>query len=199
MLNAGDPFQTPPRQERLQLSSDAASAPDESDMSGTKTDSVSRSLMREDHDAMQTQPSLTRKAMKKTSMAAQFFTTIVLKSCIACREWQPMCASSVRASYIFEKVEVGLRDRTLYPLPPDVSLQELLKNSYFHDCGNDAEELFQTHVVDRASPLNENMIKHGNGLYENKFCDSRKILVNRALPRFLQILKKNTGSGMRSG
>ena len=218
-------FQTPPRnefssaqvtvglqhaassQEHPQQHSDAfrtdeaapAFAPDESDLSGTATRSVSESeTVSQSNDANLT-PGLTRKTMKKSSIAAQYFTTIVVKACVACREWLPTCSTHVRACYVFEKVELGLRDRTLYPLPPDVSLQDLLKHSYFHDFGPEAEACFKQFCLDKHSPLDEHMVKHGNGLYDNKFCDSRKVIVNKALPRFLAILNKNTGNGLKSG
>ena len=165
-------------------------AADDSEVSGTSTRSVSQS---------QVQTDLVPKVMKKSSMVAQFFTTIVLKSCISCREWNPTCNNTVRACYVFEKVEVGLRDRKLYPLPPDVSQNDLLKNSFFHELGSQCEDNFKTFCVDKEFPLDEFMIKRGDSLYVNKFSDAKKEIVNRALPKFFSILNKNTGFGTKSG
>lgn len=162
-----------------------------SELSGTSTRSVSQSQEQTDD--------LAPKVMKRSSMAAQFFTTIVLKSCISCREWNPQCNNTVRACFVFEKVEVGLRDRTLYPLPSDVSQKDLIKHSFFYELGSECEDNFKTFCLDKEFPLDEHMIKRGDGLYVNKFSDAKKEIVNRALPKFLSILNKNTGEGMKSG
>lgn len=137
------------------------------------------------------------KQMKAASKSLQFYTTIVVKSCLYCKEWKGFCSSHKRSCVIFKKVECGLRDRQNYPLPPDVSLKDLMAFSFFQ--GGDAEERFAKYCVSDESPLEEAMSSKGDHLYANKFTDIKKLILNRVLPKFLDILKSVTGDEKRSG
>jgi hypothetical protein len=94
-------------------------------------------------------------------------------------------------------VERALRDRTTFPLPPDVNLKELLSNSYFQ--GPDADDEFEKHCLSESVPLSESMIQLADRLYSNKFTDIKKHIHCHVLPKFHAIIKKLTGDGKRSG
>jgi hypothetical protein len=141
--------------------------------------------------------SLPTKKMKTASASSQFFTTIVVKVCVTCREWVGTVPAERRAAYIFKKVEAGLRDRVAFPLPPNVSIKELMANSYFQ--GSDADANFRTFCVNEDTPLQEKMIDIGTRLYNNKFTDIKKHITNHVLPKFISICKKQTGQGFKSG
>ena len=142
-------------------------------------------------------PRLPTKQMKAASKPLQFFTTIVVKSCCWVKEHLGFVGSTRRASTIFEKVERGLRDRVNYPLPPEVALNDLMAFSAFQ--GPDAESMYDAFCVSKTEPLAHNMISAGEKWYQNKFTDIRKIIANRILPKFLNIMKKMTGDGKKSG
>ncbi len=107
--------------------------------------------------------SLPVKQMKAASASSQFYTTIVVKVCVTCRECIGSVASDRRASFIFRKVESALRDRVAFPLPSTVTIKELMKNSYFQ--GDDAEDEFRKFCVDEEEPLTTAMIDIGTRLY----------------------------------
>jgi hypothetical protein len=138
------------------------------------------------------------KRMKAASASSQFYTTIVVKVCVTCREWIGCVAADRRASFIFKKVECGLRDRVAFPLPSNVTIKNLMANSYFQ--GNDAEANFRKFCADDGEPVTGAMIDIGNRLYNNKFTDIKKLITNHVLPKFLSIYKDLTGSdGSKSG
>jgi hypothetical protein len=138
------------------------------------------------------------KHMKSASKASQFYTTIVVIVCLNTRELFGFCGATKRATQIFQKVECGLRDRTTFPLPADVLLKDLMENSYFQ--GTDSEENFRKYCLrDSEAPVTNDMIALGERLYQHKFTDVKKKIVNHVLPRFLSILKKLTGDGTKSG
>ena len=135
--------------------------------------------------------------MKAASKPLQFFTTIVVKSCCWVKEHSGFVGATKRASTIFEKVECGLRDRVNYPLPPEVALKDLMAFSAFK--WPDEESLYDAFCVSKTEPLKSNMIGAGEKWYNNKFTDIRKIIANRILPKFLNIVKTITGDGKKSG
>jgi hypothetical protein len=137
------------------------------------------------------------KQMKTASKSLQFFTTIVVKSCNYVKEWLGFVSAYKRSCIIFKKVESGLRDRHNYPLPPDVSLKDLMAFSFFQ--GEDAESRFEKYCVSDETPLLEAMSSIGDKWYNNKFTDIKKLICNRVLPKFLCIYKKMTGNGTKSG
>jgi hypothetical protein len=142
------------------------------------------------------EPRLPTKQMKAASKPLQFFTTIVVKSCLYVKEYMGFVGSDRRAGNIFQKVECALRDRSNYPLPPEVSLKDLMAFSHFQ--GPD-ESLFDEYCVSKSKPLQTDMIAAGDKWYNNKFTDIRKNIVNRILPKFLNIVKDITGDGQKSG
>jgi hypothetical protein len=144
-----------------------------------------------------TAPSGRVKNMKSSSKCIQFFTTIVVIVCINTREFLGFSGVVKRASHIFKKVECGLRDRSLFPLPADVSLKELMSMSYFKGC--DAEKQFELYCVKCSEPLTQGMISVGDRLYSHKFTDIKKHITNTVLPKYLAILNKMTGGGKKSG
>jgi hypothetical protein len=107
--------------------------------------------------------SLPVKRMKAASASSQFYTTIVVKVCVSCREWLGTVPADRRAAYIFRNVESGLRDRFAFPLPPTVKIRELMENSFFQ--GNDAEDEYQKFCKDEDEPLTQAMIELGTRLY----------------------------------
>ena len=138
------------------------------------------------------------KQMKTTSKATQFFTTIVIKVCLNCRETQGMTTVYRRSVYVFKNVERGLRDRTVFPCPDDVSKKDLMEHSYFQ--GPRAEAEFEKYCKDENShSLEEAMTSHGERLYANKFTDVKKTISNHVLPKWQAILKATTGNGTKSG
>jgi hypothetical protein len=164
-----------------------ASSSTEGQRSGASTESLRAS----------SEPRLPVKQMKAASKPLQFFTTIVVKSCLYVKEYLGFVGSERRAGTIFQKVESALRDRANYPLPPEVSLKDLMAFSYFQ--GPEAESSFHEYCVSKSKPLQPNMIAAGDKWYNNKFTDIRKIIANRVLPKFLSILKQITGDGKKSG
>jgi hypothetical protein len=147
--------------------------------------------------ALSSDPRLPTKQMKAASKPLQFFTTIVVKSCCWVKEHLGFVGATKRASTIFEKVECGLRDRVNYPLPPEVALKDLMAFSAFK--WPDEESLYDAFCVSKTEPLKSNMIGAGEKWYNNKFTDIRKIIANRILPKFLNIVKTITGDGKKSG
>ena len=138
------------------------------------------------------------KQMKTTSKATQFFTTIVIKVCLNCRETQGMTTVYRRSVYVFKNVERGLRDRIVFPCPDDVSKKDLMEHSYFQ--GPRAEAEFEKYCKDESShSLEEAMTSHGERLYANKFTDVKKTISNYVLPKWEAILKATTGNGTKSG
>ena len=138
-----------------------------------------------------------QKQMKTASKCLQFYTTIVVKSCVYVREWLGNVGTYQRAAVIFEKIECGLRDRSTYPLPPDVASRDLLQYSYHK--GPDAEAEFKVYCVDKSKPLTEDMSFCAEKLYSNKFSDIRKLINNHITPKYTSIIKKLTLDGTRSG
>ena len=162
----------------------APTASDDDDKSAEMTPSTS-------------QGALPRKMMKAASKSSQFYTTIVVICCGNVKEWAGFVKAYERACCVFKKVECALRDRAAFPLPDNVSLKDLLDNSFFKGAG---EEEFVKYCKDEILPLTEEMIAFADRLYANKFTDSLKHIRNHVLPRFLQILKGMTGkTGQKSG
>jgi hypothetical protein len=106
--------------------------------------------------------SLSVKRMKAASDSSQFYTTIVVKVCVTCREWKGSVSSDSRASFVFRRVEIGLRDRVAFPLPSTVTIKELMENSYFQ--GIDAEDNYRKFCQDEEEPLTKEMIAIGTNL-----------------------------------
>jgi len=163
--------------------------------SSSHTASVHRNKSSSSHSSEST--CLPIKRMKAASASSQFYTTIVVKVCVTCREWIGCVAADRRAAFIFKKVEGGLRDRVAFPLPPNVVIKDLMANSYFP--GNDADANYRKFCGDESTPLTEAMIDLGNRLYNNKFTDIKKLITNHVLPKFLHIYNEQTGSGGKSG
>jgi hypothetical protein len=139
------------------------------------------------------------KKMKATSKAAQFYTTIVVKICCYVKEHHGYIPTHRRNCIIFRKVECALRDRTLYPLPADVKLTDLLAFSFFTGPGGESD--FQKYCDSGGSSatLTDAMTSTADRLYSNKFAEVRKNIANGIINRFDAILKKITGNGKRSG
>jgi hypothetical protein len=137
------------------------------------------------------------KKMKAASKFLQFFTTIVVKVCLYVKEMHGFISSHRRACLIFKKVEHALRDRTLYPLPADVSLKDLMSCSFFK--GPDAESNFKKYCESDSMPLQESMVQHADRLFHNKFTDVKKVISNHIIWKFQGILNKLTGNGKKSG
>ena len=139
------------------------------------------------------------KKMKATSKAAQFYTTIVAKICCYVKEYHGFVSTHRRSSITFRKVECALRDRTLYPLPADVKLTDLLAFSFFTGSGGDSEFKKFCDSGDSSATLTDAMISFADRLFSNKFTEVRKNIVNGVIHRFDAILKKITGDGKKSG
>jgi hypothetical protein len=135
--------------------------------------------------------------MKAASKVSQFYTTIVIKVCLYVRENHCVVSQFRRACIIFNRVERALRDRTLYPLPDDVSQKDLLAFSFFK--GPDAESEFAKYCDSDTTPLEREMTDSATRLYNNKFTDAKKIIANHVLPKYLNIVKHMTGDGKKSG
>ncbi len=144
------------------------------------------------------QDKLPKKIMKTASKALQFYHTIVVTVCANVKEWNGVVKAYERGILIFKKVECALRDRIAFPLPDNVSLKDLLDNSYFKGAAGDEE--FRKYCVDCKVPLTENMVAHADRLFANKFSDTLKIIRNHVLPKFLHIMKELNGkTGKKSG
>ncbi len=137
------------------------------------------------------------KRMKAASKASQFYTTIVASVCCRNREFGKYMSCYQRGCAVFTKVECALRDRSAFPLPADVSLKDLLEYSYFQ--GEDAEQQFQEYCGKPGRPLHEKMAAMGGRLYENKFTDLKRHIINHVQPTFLRLVEKITGQGKKSG
>jgi hypothetical protein len=137
------------------------------------------------------------KKMKSASKSSQFYTTIVVTVCVSVRERLGFVSVETRARNIFKRVEIGLRDRNVYPMPQDVSIKDLMVNSFFN--GADSVQRFQEYCVDCSRPLEKDMIALGDRLYNHKFTDIRRNLVTQVIPRFFDILEHITGKGTKSG
>ena len=137
------------------------------------------------------------KKMKTASKVSQFYTTIVIKVCLYVRENHRVCDQYRRSCIIFNRVERALRDRSLYPLPADVSQTDLLAYSFFK--GPDAESEFTRYCNSDTYPLEEPMTDLAGRLYNNKFTDAKKMMTNHVLPKYLSIVKQITGNGTKSG
>jgi hypothetical protein len=137
------------------------------------------------------------KMMKTTSKYQQFYTTIVVLVCINTREFLGYSGTYKRATNIFKKVECGLRDRVLFPLPADVSLKDLMSLSFFKGPG--AEDQFRQYCVSCSVPLTKEMVDFADRLYIHKFTDIKKHITNHVQPKYLAILKKLNGDGTKSG
>ena len=137
------------------------------------------------------------KKMKAASKASQFYTTIVIKSCIHCREFHGFVGAHRRATIIFKTVERSLRDRVIFPLPDDVNLKDLMEFSYFK--GTDADSSYQEYCLSDSTPLQESMNQFATRLYNNKFTDAKKMITNHVVPKFLKIIRTITGNGQKSG
>jgi hypothetical protein len=158
-----------------------ALAPDNDDLSSSSTTALSGRI----------------KMMKTTSKSQQFYTTIVVLVCINTREFLGFSGIAKRAANIFKKVECGLRDRVLFPLPADVSLKDLMSFSFFKGPG--AEDQFRLYCVSCLEPLSKEMVEFADRLYNHKFTDIKKHITNHVQPKYIAILKKLTGDGMKSG
>jgi hypothetical protein len=179
---------------------DGGLAPGVDDRRSTSTDgqhSRASTISTKEDRGLSSDPRLPTKQMKAASKSLQFFTTIVVKSCCWVKEHLGFVGTTKRSSTIFEKVECGLRDRVNYPLPPEVALKDLMAFSAFQ--GPDAESLYDAFCVSKTQPLKSNMIGAGEKWYNNKFTDIRKIISNRILPKFLNIVKSITNDGTKSG
>ena len=157
----------------------------ESDTTATAPNSVSQS-------------NLNYKKMKSTSKAAQFYTTIVMISCLYVKESCGYLGSYKRSCIIFRKVECGLRDRVIYPLPENVSVKELMTFSYFQ--GPNSENDYLLYCTRESEPLKDSMITFAERLFQNKFTEIKKYITNHVLPKFLDAVHKLTGkTNQRSG
>jgi len=139
------------------------------------------------------------KRMTTSSKAAQFWTTIALKSCLYVKENFGSISSTRRAQIVFKKLEFGLRDRSTYPLPSDVSQAALLSHSFFK--GPDAESKFLLYCAEPfEKPLENWMIAKGDNVFSNTFSRIRTLISTEVLPKFLKIVETITGKhGNKSG
>jgi hypothetical protein len=144
------------------------------------------------------QQHLNYKKMKTTSKVSQFYTTIVVLSCLYVKEQVGFVGSHRRTSIIFRKVESGLRDRFVYPLPENVCLKDLMTFSYFQ--GPTSEDDFRRYCTSETEPLSTTMLQFAERLFTNKFTDIKKHITNYVLPKFLGILQNLTGkTNQKSG
>jgi hypothetical protein len=137
------------------------------------------------------------KKMKTTSKVAQFYTALVVKCCCYVKEMHGFIGTHRRDSLIFKRVERALRDRSLYPLPADVKLKDLMSCSFFQ--GPDSDSEFKKYCESDVTPLTDSMIGFADRLFNNKFGEVRKILANGIISRFEAIVNKLNGNGKRSG
>ena len=152
----------------------------------------------EDEDEPIRQGGALFKKMRTASAAAQFWTTIAVKSCLYAKERMGPINSTKRAITIFKKLEIGLRDRSIYPLPADVSSAALLSHSFFKGSHADAE--FKKYCENIDTPLSKAMIKIGENVYTNTFGRIRTHISTVVLPKFLDIVESLTGKdGKKSG
>jgi hypothetical protein len=137
------------------------------------------------------------KKMKTTSQVLQFYTTLVVKCCCYVKEMYGFIGTYRRNSLIFKRVERALRDRSLYPLPADIKLKDLMSLSFFQGLDSDSE--CKKYCESDVTPLTDSMIGFAERLFNNKFAEVRKILANGIISRFEAIVNKLNGNGKRSG
>ncbi len=174
----------------------SASSGENSDREFSDEDQRDSALRSDEQHVSQSSSSTQIKYMKSASKCIQFYTTIVCLVCCNVREFGGFSGTTARAIKIFKFVEAGLRDRTLYPLPEDVSLKELLSMSYFK--GLDAESEWSRYCQPNVA-LTGPMIQFAERLYVHKFTDIKRTLINVVIPSYCAIVDKLNGFGKKSG